>query len=193
MTFTFKPPNVPFAGVVSPVPIVPQHIWASVTDPVKFANTQPGRHRAVHAGQVRADPVHAEEEPELLAGRQDRAEQVLFPAQSSNQSTNQLDVTSGKFDWSYNFLPNVKQTYVAQGPEAQHLLVPAGRHDRAVPQPDQGAVQRRQLPQGRLARPEPAPTIATKAVNGYLDQASQSGLILPNLQKWLDPSLPNQG
>jgi peptide/nickel transport system substrate-binding protein len=36
-------------------------------------------------------------------------------------------------------------------------------------------------------------TIATKAVNGYLDQASMSGLILPNLKKWLDPSLPNQG
>jgi peptide/nickel transport system substrate-binding protein len=36
-------------------------------------------------------------------------------------------------------------------------------------------------------------TVATKAVNGYLDQASQSGLILPNLKKWLDPSLANQG
>ncbi len=36
-------------------------------------------------------------------------------------------------------------------------------------------------------------TIATKAVNGYLTQASQSGLILPNLKKWLDPSLANQG
>jgi peptide/nickel transport system substrate-binding protein len=36
-------------------------------------------------------------------------------------------------------------------------------------------------------------TIAQKAVNGYMQQASLSGLILPNLQKWLDPSLPNQG
>ena len=32
-----------------------------------------------------------------------------------------------------------------------------------------------------------------KAVNGYLGAASQSGLILPNLQRWLDPSLPNKG
>jgi peptide/nickel transport system substrate-binding protein len=36
-------------------------------------------------------------------------------------------------------------------------------------------------------------TIAQKAVNGYMQQASLSGLILPNLQKWLDPSLPKQG
>lgn len=36
-------------------------------------------------------------------------------------------------------------------------------------------------------------TIAQKAVNGYTTAASQSGLILPNLQKDLDPSLPNKG
>src|SRR6266704_2933885 len=36
-------------------------------------------------------------------------------------------------------------------------------------------------------------TIAAKAVNGYLDAASQAGMILPNLKKWLDPSLPDQG
>ena len=36
----------------------------------------------------------------------------MFPAQASNQTTNQLDVSSGKFDWSYNYLPDVKQTYV---------------------------------------------------------------------------------
>ena len=36
-------------------------------------------------------------------------------------------------------------------------------------------------------------TIAQKAVNGYTDAASLSGLILPNLQKDLDPSLPNKG
>ena len=30
-------------------------------------------------------------------------------------------------------------------------------------------------------------------MNGYLNGASQSGLILPNLKQWLDPSLPNSG
>jgi peptide/nickel transport system substrate-binding protein len=35
--------------------------------------------------------------------------------------------------------------------------------------------------------------IATKAENGYVQAASQSGLLLPNLKKWLDTSLPAQG
>ncbi len=36
-------------------------------------------------------------------------------------------------------------------------------------------------------------TIAQKAVNGYMPAASRAGMILPNLQQWLSPSLPDQG
>ena len=50
----------------------------------------------------------------------------MFPAQSSNQSTNQLDVTSGKFDWSYNYLPNVQADLRREGPEHNHYWFPPG-------------------------------------------------------------------
>ena len=77
---------------------------------------QTGRHRAVQPGHLRADPIHVEEEHVVLAGRQDRADRGEDSRrQSSNQSTNQLDVTSGKFDWSYNYLPDVQKTYRARG------------------------------------------------------------------------------
>ena len=36
-------------------------------------------------------------------------------------------------------------------------------------------------------------TVGTKAGNGYLEQGGRSGLILPNMKQWLEPSLPNQG
>src|SRR5579863_7718624 len=41
VTFTFKAPNVPFAATIAQTPIVPQHIWSKVSDPVKFTNTNP--------------------------------------------------------------------------------------------------------------------------------------------------------
>ncbi|HZV24692.1 MAG TPA: ABC transporter substrate-binding protein, partial [Acidothermaceae bacterium] len=41
VTVTFKTPNVPFAATIAQTPIVPQHLWASVADPAKFANTKP--------------------------------------------------------------------------------------------------------------------------------------------------------
>ena len=40
VTFTFKAANVPFAGTIAQTPIVPQHIWSSIT-PVKYTNTRP--------------------------------------------------------------------------------------------------------------------------------------------------------
>jgi len=118
--------------------------------------------------------------------------QVLFPAQASNQSTNQLDVVSGKFDWSYNFLPDVKNTFVAKdSAHNQYWFPPGGTiglylNLTKAPYSDVNFRTGLSLALDRT-------TIATKAVNGYLDQASMSGLILPNLKKWLDPSLPSQG
>ena len=159
--------DVPFAATIAQSPIVPEHVWTSVPNPAKFANTKPVGTGPFTLAELRSDPVHPQQEPAVLEARKIAPTQVKFPAQSSNQSTNQLDVTSGKFDWSYNFLPDVKQTFVARDPAAQHLLVPAGRHDRAVPEPDQGAVQRRQLPPGSRSR-STATTIAQKAVNGYM-------------------------
>ena len=116
----------------------------------------------------------------------------MFPAQASNQSTNQLDVTSGKFDWAYNFLPDVKKTFVARDPKHNIYWFPPGGaiglylNLTKAPYSDVDFRKGVSLALNRT-------TIATKAVNGYLDQASMSGLILPNLKKWLDPSLPNQG
>ena len=52
--------------------------------------------------------------------------EVAFPAMASDQSTNQLDVSAGKFDWSYQFVPNVKQTYVSKDPAHNSYWFPAG-------------------------------------------------------------------
>jgi peptide/nickel transport system substrate-binding protein len=101
-------------------------------------------------------------------------------------------VVSGKFDWSYNFLPDVKQTYVAKDPAHNQYWFPPGGtiglylNLTKAPYSDVNFRTGLSLALDRK-------TIALKAVNGYLDQASMSGLILPNLKKWLDPSLPNQG
>ena len=49
VTVKLKAPNVPFASTVSQVPIVPEHLWASVTKPGHLRQRQAGRHRSLHA------------------------------------------------------------------------------------------------------------------------------------------------
>ncbi|MEO6702720.1 MAG: ABC transporter substrate-binding protein [Jatrophihabitantaceae bacterium] len=192
VTFTFKQPNVPFAGVLAGTPIVAEHVWSGVGDPTKYANTSP-----VGTGPFTLDKFAPTQYTLKKNGGYWQADkvapsEVVFPAKASNSSTEQLDATSGKFDWSYDFLPNVKQTFVSRDSQHNTYWFPPGGaiglflNDRKAPYSDVNFRRGVSLALNRTA-------IATKAVNGYLDQASQSGLILPNLQKWLDPSLPNQG
>jgi peptide/nickel transport system substrate-binding protein len=192
VTVKFKAPNVPFAGVIAATPIVPEHLWSAVKDPSKFTNTKPVGTGPFTLDAFAPTQYKLKKNPTYWQADKVAPSEVVFPAQSSNQSTNQLDVSSGKFDWSYNFLPDVKKTYVSRDPKHNIYWFPPGGAIglflNMTKAPNNNVDFRRGI---SLAINRS--TIATKAVNGYLDQASQSGLILPNLQRWLDPKLPDSG
>ena len=192
VTITFKAPNVPFAAVIAQTPMLPEHVWSSVAAPVKFTNTKPIGTGPFTLGTFAPTQYALQKNPSYWQANKIVPQQVLFPAQASNQNTNQLDVSSGKFDWAYNFLPNVKTTYVARDPQHNTYWFPPGGtiglylNLTKAPYNDVNFRTGISLSLDRT-------TIANKAVNGYLGQASMSGLILPNLNKWLDPTLANQG
>jgi peptide/nickel transport system substrate-binding protein len=192
VTFTFKKPNVPFAGVVAAQVIVPQHIWSQVKDPTKFANTKPVGTGPFTLASFAPTQYTLKKNAHYWNASRIAPQQVVFPAQSSNQSTNQLDVTSGKFDWAYNYLPDVKKTYVSRDPAHNIYWFPPGGTIGLFLNLTKKPYQDVDFRKG-ISESIDRDLIARKAVNGYMSGASQSGLILPNEQKWLDPSLPQGG
>jgi peptide/nickel transport system substrate-binding protein len=193
VTATFKSPNVPFESAIAQVPIVPEHLWSSglPADPSKYANTKPVGTGPFTLGNFAPTSYTLTKNADYWNAANIAPSQVNYPAQSSNQSTNQLDVASGKFDWSYNFLPNVQQTYIARGQNRSYWFPPGGTIGLFLnltkePYNDPNFRQ-------GISHLLDRDTIAKKAVNGYLGAASTTGLILPNLEKWLDPSIPNKG
>lgn len=192
VTMTFKQPAVPFAQVVAAVPIVPEHLWSKLSgDPSKYTNTKP-----VGTGPFTLDsfaPTQYTEKKNASYWNADKIApgEVKFPAQSSNQSTNQLDITSGKFDWAYNYLPDVKKTFVGKDSHNTYWFPPGGTIAMYL-NLTKAAYQDTNFRKGISAALDRS-QIANKAVNGYTGAASLSGLILPNQKKYLDPSLPNQG
>jgi peptide/nickel transport system substrate-binding protein len=192
VTITFSTPNVPFAATIAQTPIVPQHLWSTVADPVKFANTKPIGTGPYTLGTFAPTQYALKKNPTYWQAAKIVPQQVVFPAQASNQSTNQLDVSSGKYDWSYNFLPDVKTTYVARDPKHNIYWFPPGGAIGLFLNLTKAPYSNVNFRKG-ISLSLDRTTVADKAVNGYLGQASMSGLILPNLDKWLDPSLPNQG
>jgi peptide/nickel transport system substrate-binding protein len=192
VTVKFKSANVPFAASVAQTPIVPEHLWSQIADPTKDPNTKPVGTGPFTLDKFAPTQYTLKKNPSYWQASKIAPSQVVFPAQASSQATNQLDVTSGKFDWAYNFLPDVKQTFVAHDPSHNAYWFPPGGTIGLFLNLTKAPYNNADFRKG-LSLSLDRTAIATKAVNGYLDQASMSGLILPNLKKWLDPSLPNQG
>jgi peptide/nickel transport system substrate-binding protein len=192
VTITFKAPNVPFAATIAQTPIVPEHVWSKISDPAKFTNTHPIGTGPFVLSSFAPTQYTLVKNANYWAASSIAPSKVVFPAQSTSQATNQLAVSSGQFDWSYTFLPNVQKTYVDRDPAHNTYWFPPGGtialYLNLTKSPNDNTSFREGISQA-LNRT----TIAQKAVNGYMSQASLSGLILPNLQKWLDPSLPDQG
>jgi peptide/nickel transport system substrate-binding protein len=192
VTVHLKAPNVPFAGTIAQTPIVPEHVWSKIANPVKFANTDPVVSGPFELGSFSPTGYTLKKNPLYWDAKAIAPSEVVFPASASNQSTNQLEVVSGKFDWAYNYLPNVKATFVARSPKTNFYWFPPGGviglYLNLTKAPYNNVFFRRGISEA-LDRT----LVAEKAVNGYEGQASLSGLILPNLQKWLDPAIPNKG
>lgn len=192
VTFTFKQANVPFASQIAQVPIVPQHTWQSISDPTKDVNAKPVGTGPFTLGSFAPTQYTLKKNAKYWNAAKVVPDTVKFPAQASSQAANQLDVTSGKFDWAYTFLPDVNSTYVNRDPQHNVYWFPPGGTIGLFLNLTKAPFNNANFRKG-VSESLNRTTIAQKAVNGYLDQASMSGLILPNLQKWLDPSLPNQG
>ena len=192
VTMTLKSANVLFAATIAQVPIVPEHAWKSVGDAAKYTNTKPVGTGPFTLQKFAPTQYTLKKNGSYWNAKNIAPSQVRFPAQSSNQSTNQLDVTSGKFDWSYNFLPNVQKTFVARDKQHNKYWFPPGGTIALFLNLTKSPYDDPNFRLG-LSYALNRDVIAKKAVNGYTDAASLSGLILPNLQKYLDPSLPNKG
>jgi peptide/nickel transport system substrate-binding protein len=191
-TVTFKSPDVPFAATVSAVPIVPEHLWSSISKPDTSPNTKPVGTGPFTLKSFAHTQYTEAKNPTYWQASKIAPSEVNFPAQSSNQATNQLDVSSGKFDWSYNYLPDVQQTYVSKDPSTRSYWFPPGGTIGLFLNLTKAPYNNVDFRKG-LSLALDRPTVAQKAVNGYTGAASLSGLILPNEEKWLDPSLPNKG
>jgi peptide/nickel transport system substrate-binding protein len=192
VSFTFKAPDIPFAATIAQTPIVPKHIWSTIPNPVTFTNTHPVGTGPFTLGSFAPTQYTLTKNPLYWGASKIAPSSVVFPAQATSQSTNQLEVSTGQYDWAYQYLPDIKATYVDRDPATNRYWFPPGGTIGLYLNLTQAPYNNVSFRQGISLALNRA-TIAKKAVNGYMPAASTSGIILPNEQQWLDPNLPNQG
>ncbi len=108
------------------VPIVPEHIWSDVADPVTFTNPDP-------VGSGPLTEIRRFTPQEYIQCRNDnywdaeslKVDCMRFP-QIANNDQALAAAANGELDWMGSFLPDIENTYVAKDPEHHSYWLPAG-------------------------------------------------------------------
>jgi peptide/nickel transport system substrate-binding protein len=192
VTFKFKEPSANMFGKVSAVVIVPKHVWQSVQDPVKYTNES-----AVGTGPFKPTSFNGQQ---LILTRNDSywqadkimVKELIFHKATGGNEVEQLKLSQGAYDTNAMFVPDIKSVYVNKDPAHNNYwyppggLISLGFNLTKAPFND---VEFRKAVAYAIDRQ----AISTKAEFGYVQAASQTGLVLPGQKDWLDSSIDNQG
>jgi peptide/nickel transport system substrate-binding protein len=122
--FRFRRVFVPGMFRIAQQPIVPQHVWQKIHDPVSFQNpnpvaTGPFTEVATFQNQV----YELDRNPHYWQPGLPRIRGLSFPAFAGNEQAN-LALLHGEVDWSGRFVPDVERVFVGRDPEHHRYWFP---------------------------------------------------------------------
>jgi peptide/nickel transport system substrate-binding protein len=180
---------------IGQVPIVPAHVWHSVSDPATFADAAPVGTGPFMLDRFSPQGFTLKQNPTFRSKSSLKVPEVSFPSYNSNFNLLQ-PVASGAIDWAGNNLANIQQDDLAKSPQNHTYLASAPYfannnvvglvfnvtkpplNDPAVRKAVSLAIDRQQL--------------SAQGETGYEPPATSSGgLMLPIDNTFLTPSLAN--
>jgi len=179
--------DVPAAKILAQQLIVPEHIWKDVEDPVTWTNEEPVGSGPYTLGEFTPNQYTLKKNEKYWQADKVAVEELVQPAANS-----ELDIVNNGYDWAYAFMSDVEDTWVKADPENNTYWFPAGAAISLIPNMTKAPYDNVDFRKG-VALALDKQVIADKAEQGYVDRASQTGLMLPNQEAILDTSIPNQG
>lgn len=124
VVFTFERPYAPGLDDVAQQPIVPEHVWRDVADPLTFTNPDPVATGPFTEVRVFANQVYElGANPRYWQPGKPGVEALRFPAFPANDQAN-LALVAGDVDWAGNFVPAADRTFEARDPEVNDFWSP---------------------------------------------------------------------
>ncbi len=122
--FTFSRPYVPGLEDIAHQPIVAQHVFSRVADPLTFSNPSPvGTGPFTEVLIFRDQIFELGRNPHYWQPGKPKVKSLRFPAYPSNDQAN-MALVQGEIDWAGNFVPAVDRTYVGRNPKHHHSWSP---------------------------------------------------------------------
>ena len=195
VAMTFSQSAVPyFYEIAGQVPIVPQHIWTGISDPVGYGDptTWPGKASdpapvgtgPFTIGQCTPQNVTFTRNPTYWQPGLPYLQTVNYPAFTDNDPANQF-LAQGQAQWGGQFIPNIDTYYVAKDRAHYHYWFPPIQNNNiwfnfTKPPLDNKAVRQ------AFAFAIDRASVSQKGEYGYEPAGNQTGVITPTFASWID-------
>jgi peptide/nickel transport system substrate-binding protein len=121
----FSRPYSPGLMSLAQLPIVPEHIWSKLEDPLTFTNPNPvatGPFTEILSFESQVYEIGRN--PYYWKEGYPKVEALRFPAFPTNEQVT-LALINGELDWAGSFVPAIDRIYVAKDPEHHGYWFPA--------------------------------------------------------------------
>jgi peptide/nickel transport system substrate-binding protein len=186
VVMTFKAPAVTyFYYIADQIAIVPQHIWSTIANPVKYPDTHPVGTGAFTVSPCSPQNISYKANPHYWQPGEPKVKTVNYPAFTTNDTANTY-LADGQAQWGSQFIPSIQKFYLAKNPDYRYWFPPVANvslfinltnpilKNVAVRQAMAYAINRKQA--------------STIGEYGYEPPSNQAGIVTPTFSSWLDSS-----
>ena len=187
VVLTFKSTAVPyFYYVADQIDVLPQHIWASIKDPVTYADASPVGTGPYTVSQCSGQNISYSANATYWQPGLPKVKTIEYPAFTSNDPANE-ELATGVAQLGAQFIPNIKAFYTSKSPNYHYWFPPianvsmfinltvAPLNDLAVRQAIAYGVDRSR--------------VSAIGEYGYEPPSNQAAIATPTFSSWLDTSL----
>jgi peptide/nickel transport system substrate-binding protein len=189
VVFTFKTSAVPyFYYIAGETPIVPQHIWSSVANPVTYNDSAPIGTGPYAMSKCSPQVITYQKNPSYWQQGLPSIDTVYYPSFTSNDPANQ-QLADDTAQWGSQFIPNIKGYYLSKSPDHHIWFPPIANVSLFInlKNPDL-ALPVRQAMAYAIDRSR----VSQIGEYGYEPPANQTGIVTPTYSGWVAKGLASQ-
>ncbi|MGN6429133.1 MAG: ABC transporter substrate-binding protein [Gaiellaceae bacterium] len=189
IVFQFKTAAVPyFYYIADQTPIVPQHLWSTIANPVTYKDPKPVGSGPFKMASCSPQVIKYTKNSGYWQPGKPTIQTIYYPAFTSNDPANQ-QLASGKAQWGSQFIPNIKSFYLKN--TNNHYWFPPTVNVSIFPNLTDPILKdvavRKAIAYG-IDRQK----VAEIGEYGYEPASNQTGIVTPTFSSWQDPALANQ-
>ena len=185
MTFSTAGAVPYFYYIADQTPIVPEHIWSTLSNPVTNAISKPVGTGPYLMSKCSPQNITYTANPNYWQPGEPKVKTIQYPAYTSNNTAND-DLANGSAQWGAQYIPSINTFYTAKSPDF-HYWFPPTVNVSIVPNltnPLLSNVKVRQAMSYAINRSQ----VSTIGESGYEPPANQTGIVTPTFSSQLSTS-----